>query len=408
MNTDNLQKRLFSTVKQFDFKQKFKSEADYKIWLGDEHYAFKADVALLDTKSDDIAALFMIESEAGQAYPMRYYVKNRLCLFPCFTVSLSPNGILFAAKVKGDGKDDTGVDLEDVLNEFGQNSQNVTVTDVKSYLCAVERERANLNQAAGTRWHGKAKERKTIKTFFRGENKTCYHPCPSLFREIKGIGKSSSTFGPPTFFPEEEVLLQEAERIFPELFAACKSDLDRMAIAQHHKIPTRLLDITGNALVALYFAAELTDESGKSETDGKVYVFRASAEDYRKALSLGQMKNFNVHRYHVKRGAKRTMTDKPQLVFPVFSTLRQKAQDGSFYLFEYGADPATLSTLEEGSDFRTIIIPKGAKSSLLNELETLFNIHEGTLFPELLSSYSGKLRKEAENRIRVMRMEDLE
>lgn len=40
----------------------------------------------------------------------------------------------------------------------------------------------------------------------------------------------------------------------PESFEKCKSHLEKLVEMQHYGLPTRLLDMTRNPLVALYFA----------------------------------------------------------------------------------------------------------------------------------------------------------
>lgn len=55
---------------------------------------------------------------------------------------------------------------------------------------------------------------------------------------------------------------------YPDLFKDCQNNVDRLALMQHHQLPTRLLDLTTNALIALYFAVEKDNCK-----DGVVYVF---------------------------------------------------------------------------------------------------------------------------------------
>ena len=56
----------------------------------------------------------------------------------------------------------------------------------------------------------------------------------------------------------------------PQSFSECRSALDHLVQMQHYGHPTRLLDVTMNPLVALYFACE---ETTPDLVDGLVYQF---------------------------------------------------------------------------------------------------------------------------------------
>lgn len=68
----------------------------------------------------------------------------------------------------------------------------------------------------------------------------------------------------------EKAIIDSMQRLKPEIFKKEYSAVDTLALLQHYGIPTRLLDVTENALVALYFACE--DENTKR--DGVVYIFK--------------------------------------------------------------------------------------------------------------------------------------
>ena len=92
-------------------------------------------------------------------------------------------------------------------------------------------------------------------TFYRGQGDTEWRLTPKLYRE--------------KLFDHESVLIAELMRIAPESFIGM-SRFDSLVKMQHYGLPTRLLDMTRNPLVALFFAC--ADETTR-DSDGAVYVF---------------------------------------------------------------------------------------------------------------------------------------
>ena len=124
------------------------------------------------------------------------------------------------------------------------------------------------------------KERKSSKNvtnrqaniFYRGQTSRgtqlkgetiAYDPMPSVFR-----GKAK--------YGEQKIYNQIMTECAHE-FLDCNSHCETLAKMQHYGTPTRLLDITTNALAALFFAC--VDDSGKTNNNSKGVVFVVQADD---------------------------------------------------------------------------------------------------------------------------------
>lgn len=104
----------------------------------------------------------------------------------------------------------------------------------------------------------------STETFFRGHSDVTYELTPSLLRKWDN--------GDWQFMPSEDRLCKELLIAHHDEFQGDQYCFDRLVRMQHYGLPTRLLDISGNPLVALFFAC-----SSKPQTDGEVIVFHVAS-----------------------------------------------------------------------------------------------------------------------------------
>ncbi len=217
---------------------------------------------------------------------------------------------------------------------------------------------------------------------YRGEPDVYDNPCrPNIFRKDVLNGND--------FFEKNLFDTMRQNKLTGE-----KRYLDNAIDAQHGEFPSRLLDVSYNCLIALYFAVTPYyhyPEDSMDHKDGMVYVFfidemfspsaKNTNDNYKSIINRDQewyQENslfWNNHKFidHTKQNS------------------RIIAQQGAFILFP-GENPESLPEYM----YCGIRIPKKAKPLIRQELNVLFGIHTGSIYPEIINlvkELSGKSRR---------------
>ncbi|GFI35601.1 hypothetical protein IMSAGC014_02122 [Bacteroidaceae bacterium] len=234
--------------------------------------------------------------------------------------------------------------------------------------------------------------------YYRGQSDKSFDLIPSIYRK-------------PALIQNEDRIFKDIIAQSPDDFKGCVSTFEKLVKMQHYSLPTRLLDITTNPLVALYFACE--DET----VDGKLFRFEISTSEMKYFdsdavsvvsnlakrpinFSIEDLKDLDQESFnsaddiqyllheiksekpHFQNGIDSKDIERVFCVKPMLDNPRIIRQSGAFFLYGIDGDKSKPAHLKFQYQYKTYVINKAHKKKIRKQLEAL-GIDKSTLFPEV-------------------------
>lgn len=252
-----------------------------------------------------------------------------------------------------------------------------TIETVSDLLRVVDfKEQFDAGAAASPPWF---KDRANL--WYRGHSRRDWLLQPQVLRdEFERRARALNPVAPDPVFSFEASLFNQLRRRGHHFLSAAGALTNAYFLAQHHGLPTRLLDWSTNPLVGLFFA--VSDDSSLS---GSVFVMRARyaihGQEERDILYQEDPEVEAFLRSFIDRDfGPQTVPGLPFRIIPDLHHGRMLQQDARFTLHQPGCQD--LHEVQSPSFIRKLEIPADAKSKIQEELRFL-GVHWGTLFPDL-------------------------
>ncbi len=170
-----------------------------------------------------------------------------------------------------------------------------------------------------------------------------------------------------TLLAEKVTFTEFQQRAINFLARPPDSEWDWLSLAQHHGLPTRLLDWTRNPLCALWFAVERP--AARAERQGVLWMYKPEEDDFAEKLADSPF------------AAGRTMLLEPRHVSP-----RIRAQEGVFTVHTAHSESGRFVALERNkrqkSKLTKLVIPTDRFAALRGALDKC-GVNANSLFPDL-------------------------
>ena len=233
--------------------------------------------------------------------------------------------------------------------------------------------------------------------YFRGEPACDYRILPKIARPGCNL------------LDKENQIRSEMIRAFPNEFrSGAANPIEQLIVMQHYGVPTRLLDVTSNFLVALYFACQASSIDQESDKDGRVLLFdvsRLDPSEYIEGKVFRELEYYNPFVSHlvgeirdkigrvplrktsvISSSGPKEIAEwcHPLILRSAYLSERQRAQSGHFLFFPYKYKDGKFSKelCEEPIPSRILTIKNEAKGHILEWLDMFFGINKKNLFPE--------------------------
>lgn len=214
----------------------------------------------------------------------------------------------------------------------------------------------------------------------------------------------------------EDKIFKEFLSIFPETLML-KSTIERLVFMQRYRFPTRIMDISKNPLIGLFFASFSDKNQDSLKKDGVVYCYSVPVKDikYCDSDAVSVIANickrpFNFSIRNIFNLERECFNNEEEILYLIHEICEEKPyfhpvvnkhdinsvvclrprmnnprivrQDGYFFLFGIDYDKKECAKMSvEWINEKKFIIPFDIKEKILKELDML-NINEAFIYPD--------------------------